>query len=157
MISSKVTKEEYAMASALLISKRSKDPNKKVGAVIVDKKDRIIAQGYNGFPKIENGNNDLFFSWEKDKKKLYVIHAEQNCINNGERNDYFDCVMYCTLFPCNKCSQAIVLAGIKEVVFLEEKEENEVYLASKKILSSSNINYRKYTITNPLLDYLYKY
>ena len=65
------------MAMANLISKRSKDPNTKVGAVIVSKYDRILSIGYNGFP---NGCSDKDFPWtrdaesEYDTKYPYVVH-----------------------------------------------------------------------------------
>ena len=36
---------------AQLVSKWSKDPSTKVGAVIVDKNRRILSVGYNGLPK----------------------------------------------------------------------------------------------------------
>ena len=42
--------DEYFMGIALISSFRSKDPNTQVGACIVDKNNKIIGIGYNGFP-----------------------------------------------------------------------------------------------------------
>ena len=42
--------DEYFMGVALLSSYRSKDPNTKVGACIVNEAKRIVGIGYNGFP-----------------------------------------------------------------------------------------------------------
>jgi deoxycytidylate deaminase len=42
--------DNYFMGVALLSSMRSKDPNTKVGACIVNQSKRIIGIGYNGLP-----------------------------------------------------------------------------------------------------------
>ena len=43
--------DEYFMGIALLSAMRSKDPSTQVGACIVNKENRIVSVGYNGFPK----------------------------------------------------------------------------------------------------------
>jgi dCMP deaminase len=40
------------MEVAILTSKRSKDPNTKVGVCISDPENRIVSAGYNGFPNL---------------------------------------------------------------------------------------------------------
>lgn len=66
--------DEYFMGIAVLSSKRSKDPKTKVGACIVDDKNRIVSVGYNGMP---NGCNDDDFCWssyyenKEESKDLY--------------------------------------------------------------------------------------
>ena len=62
------SKTNVYMAMAKLISKRSKDPNTQVGAVIVSKDDRILSVGYNGFP---NGCSDDEFPWARSAKREY--------------------------------------------------------------------------------------
>ena len=42
--------DEYFMAMAHLAAFRSKDPNTKVGACIVNPQKRVVGLGYNGFP-----------------------------------------------------------------------------------------------------------
>ena len=78
--------EEYNMLSAVLVSAKSFDPSTPVGAVISDVNGNIISLGCNKAPK---GWNEEEFPYEKKKgrKKLdskypYVIHAEQNCLDN---------------------------------------------------------------------------
>jgi len=44
------------MSLAKVSSKRSKDPNTKVGATLVNSKNRVIGLGYNGMPQ----GNDNF-------------------------------------------------------------------------------------------------
>ena len=81
--------DEYFMGVALLSAKRSKDPSTQVGACIINKDKRIIAIGYNGFPK---GCDDDVFPWGKtdsnplNTKYPYVVHAEANAILNSNSN-----------------------------------------------------------------------
>lgn len=66
--------DEYFMAVAFLVAKRSKDPVTRVGACIVDNENKIVGVGYNGMPR---GCSDDTFPWKKnsvnklDEKKLY--------------------------------------------------------------------------------------
>ena len=76
----------YFMSLAHLSAMRSKDPNTKVGAVIVDDKNRIASIGYNGMP---TGCSDYEFPWEREgdflnTKYAYVVHAELNAILREE-------------------------------------------------------------------------
>lgn len=109
--------DELYMGIAELSSKRSKDPRTQIGACIINDRKRIVSIGYNGFP---DGCSDDEFSWEREDKHDYVIHAEINAILNAERS-LRGCVLYLYsgrgYYPCSKgCAQAIIQAGIKEVV-----------------------------------------
>ena len=140
--------DSYFMSIAILTSKRSKDPKTQVGAVIVDNNNKIVSVGYNGFPNvISELDNDCEYSWKKEEKELYVVHAEENCILNGCRN-YEDCRMYCTLFPCNKCAKTIVQSGLRKLIYLDKKEDSPIYVASRKIMDNAGIDYRQYRKVN---------
>ncbi|KAL6754635.1 cytidine deaminase-like protein [Haematococcus lacustris] len=120
--------DEYFMQLALLTAQRSKDPNKQVGAVIVGQQQVILAVGYNGFPR---GCSDAALPWAKeppegitdllDTKYPYVVHAEANALLNKNAASVEGASLYVTLFPCNECAKLLIQAGIKEVVFLEDK------------------------------------
>lgn len=137
--------DSYFMGVALLSSKRSKDPNTQVGACIINQDKRIIGIGYNGFPR---GCEDDVFPWESDgsfteTKYPYVVHAEPNAILNAT-TPLKGASIYVTLFPCHECSKLIIQSGIKEIVFLEEKYNGtESDLASKKMLDSAGVQYRR--------------
>ena len=137
--------DTYFMGVALLSSYRSKDPNTKVGACIVNQQKRIIGIGYNGFPY---GCSDDEFPWERngdylDCKYPYVVHAEPNAILNSTTS-LENAILYVTLFPCNECAKLIIQAGIKEVVFLEDKyASSESIIASKRMFDAVGIKYRK--------------
>ena len=140
--------DENFMAVAKLSAMRSKDPHTQVGACIVSNDNRILSIGYNGAP---NGFNDEKFPWGREgnpleTKYLYVVHAERNAILNyrGSRKDLENSKIYVDLFPCNECAKEIIQAGIKEVVYLSDKyADTDETIASKKLLDSCNVQYRK--------------
>ena len=140
--------DEYFMAVAKLSAMRSKDPHTQVGACIVSNDNRILSIGYNGAP---NGFNDEKFPWGREgnpleTKYLCVVHAERNAILNyrGSRKDLENSKIYVDLFPCNECAKEIIQAGIKEVVYLSDKyADTDETIASKKLLDSCNVLYRK--------------
>lgn len=135
------------MGVALLSSFRSKDPNTKVGACIVNKKNRIVGIGYNGFPY---GCDDKVYPWENakdlkflDTKYPYVVHAEPNAIlNSSEPLD--GATLYVSLFPCNECAKLIIQSGIKHIVYMSDKYHNQdSFIASRKMFDSAGIDYRQ--------------
>lgn len=137
--------DEYFMGVAILSSYRSKDPNTKVGACIVNQNKRIIGIGYNGFPY---GCSDDAFPWERngdflETKYPYVVHAEPNAILNST-NNLTGSTLYVSLFPCNECMKLIIQSGIKEIVYLSDKYNGSLSdIASKKMADSAGIKYRK--------------
>lgn len=109
------------MSLAVVASKRSKDKETQVGAVVVSPDKRILGIGWNGHPK----GKDNAFTWEKygpENKHLYVCHAEANAIAHSS-SSVKGATMYVTLSPCNECAKAIVQSGIVRVVYLEKKEK----------------------------------
>ena len=114
---------EFFMGVAELAAKRSKDPNTKVGACIVNSNNIILSTGYNGMPI---GCNDDDMPWCRDgafdaSKYAYVCHAELNAILNCDGRSLKGSILYVTNFPCNECAKAIIQAGIIKVIFLEDK------------------------------------
>ena len=139
--------DEYFMGIALLSAMRSKDPNTKVGACIVDNDNKVVSIGYNGMPrKIDESK----ISWNKgeglDSKYLYVCHAEFNAILNTRTGSSLKgCTLYVTLFPCNECTKAIIQTGIKEVVYLDNKYEDQTTTkASRLMLELAGVKIRQY-------------
>jgi dCMP deaminase len=149
--------DDYFMGVALLSGLRSKDPNTQVGACIVNRENRIIGVGYNGFPA---GCDDDLFPWSREgafleTKYPYVVHAELNAILNSIKN-LKDCVIYVALFPCNECAKAIIQSGITEIVYLCDKyAETDIVKASKAMLDNAGVKYRqlKPSKENIVLDF----
>ena len=147
MEKAKINWDEYFMGIADLSALRSKDPNTKVGACIVDQDHKVVSIGYNGMPR--NCDEDQL-SWNKgeglDSKYLYVCHAEFNAILNTRNNAALKgCTLYVTLFPCNECSKAIIQTGIKEVVYADNKYKEQISTqASLKMLTLAGVKVRRY-------------
>ena len=110
--------DTYFINIAEAISKKSKDLECKVGCVIVDGRNRIVATGYNRFPSKLPENNEM---WGKSNdtyknKHSYVIHAEANAIINRVR-DIDNCTLYSTRKPCNECTKLIAQMKISRIVY----------------------------------------
>jgi dCMP deaminase len=145
-----ITWDEYFMGIAILSTYRSKDPNTQVGACIVSSDNRILSLGYNGSPR---GIDDDNMPWERvgdfmDTKYAYVCHSELNAIINY-RGNLENTKLYVTLFPCNECAKVIVQAGIKEIIYLDDKyKDTDSTKVSKRILDEAGVKYKKYEPVN---------
>ncbi|EDV39459.2 uncharacterized protein Dana_GF25318 [Drosophila ananassae] len=145
--------DDYFMATSLLSAQRSKDPVTQVGACIVDSQNRIVAIGYNGFPR--NCSDDEF-PWTKAKKdtkdfdplkdkKMYVVHAEANAILNSNGATLTGTRLYTTLFPCNECAKLIIQSGISDILYLSDKyAEKPTYRASRRMLDAVGVGHRRH-------------
>jgi dCMP deaminase len=146
--------DDYFMNVAILSSHRSKDPDKQVGACIVNSEKKIVATGYNGFPTgcSDDAKDDSGKKWwSKELKNKYVCHAEANAIMNTT-TPIKGCILYCTLFPCNKCTQLLIQGGISEIKYMDTKDQTiEPYKSSVEMLNVVGIKYDKYTPRRPWL------
>jgi len=105
--------DERFMALARHVAMWSKDPSMKVGAVIVDRKRRVIAMGYNGFPRGVEDSSERYN--ERATKYAHVVHAELNAVLNA-LGPVEGCTLYTTFEPCTGCAKAIIQSGITRVV-----------------------------------------
>ena len=135
--------DEYFMGVSLLASMRSKDPSTQVGACIVSDENKIMAVGYNGFPR---GCSDDEFPWERsaensnDTKYPFVCHAELNAILNAGGQNLTGARIFVALFPCNECAKAIIQSGIKEVIYISDKyADTPATKASKMMFNAAGV------------------
>lgn len=143
--------DDYFLAVAFLSAQRSKDPNTQVGACVVDADNHIVGVGYNGFPR---GISDDALPWaravpeggsELDTKYPFVCHAEMNAILNLNTGSAKGCRIFVALFPCNKCAQLIIQAGIVEVVFVADKyHDRPDFIASRRMLDLAGVPCRQH-------------
>ena len=142
--------DEYFIGVAKLSARRSKDPNTQVGACIVSEDNKILSMGYNGFPR---GCSDEDFPWGKEceftdpynAKYLYSTHSELNAILNYRGGSLEGSKIYVTLFPCNECAKAIIQAGIKTIIYEEDKYASSPSVrASKRMLYAAGVRYYEY-------------
>lgn len=139
---------EYFMSVAESSAKLSRDPNTKVGAVIVNNK-RIKSTGFNGAPR--NFPDELVPLHKEgtkliDQKNTYMCHAELNAVLNYDGNimDLNDADIYVTVSPCSRCACMLAQVGIKRVIYKEKYHRTEETEAAEYILKNSNIKYIKY-------------
>lgn len=96
------------------VSKWSKDPNTKVGAVIADEDNRIISLGFNGFPR---GVSDSLERLEdKTVKNKMVLHAEHNAISFANMYLSGASIYVYELLPCPMCTANIIQHDISHVI-----------------------------------------
>ena len=142
--------DEYFMGVAELSARRSKDPSTQVGACIVSEDNKILSMGYNGFPK---GCSDDVFPWTKirveedpyNAKYFYTTHAELNAILNSRGGSLEGSTIFVTLFPCNECAKALIQAGVKTMIYREDKyADTAAVRASKRMLDAAGVRYYQY-------------
>ncbi|TAG27611.1 MAG: dCMP deaminase [Verrucomicrobia bacterium] len=107
--------DDYFMATAVLLSTRSPCERLHVGCVIVsagDRKNRLIAAGYNGYLP-----GTPHTSRVREGHEQATVHAEQNAIADAARrgSSVEGCTAYVTHFPCINCAKILAAAGIAEV------------------------------------------
>ncbi|MBK7804305.1 MAG: dCMP deaminase family protein [Chloracidobacterium sp.] len=102
---------------ALHVAEWSKDPSTRVGAVIVDNKQRVISMGYNGPPR---GVSDHYVT--REDKLFKTIHAEENAVLFAKQ-DLTGATAYVTHPPCANCAAKLVQSGVTRVVFPAPSED----------------------------------
>lgn len=99
------------------ISSWSKDESTKVGAVLVDSKNRIVSLGFNGPPR---GVTDRYH--DREQKLMKTLHAEDNALSFANKSTE-GCTAYITHPPCANCAARLIQHGIVRVVYPEPSAE----------------------------------
>jgi dCMP deaminase len=112
--------DEYFMATAKLIASRSNCERLNVGCIIVsagDRKNRLIAAGYNGFLP-----GTPHVSRLRDNHEQATVHAEQNAIADAARrgSSMDGCTAYVTHYPCVHCAKILAASGIAEIKYHDD-------------------------------------
>lgn len=133
----------YFFNIALVVASQSKDPSTKVGAVIVDSNKRIIATGYNGFPR--GYNDDYRLYQDRSFKYPHICHAEANAICQAASTgvSLMESSIFITLNPCIECAKLLIQSGIKSVHYLTTITSRE---KEKEFLNDPQSNWRKFKI-----------
>lgn len=133
--------DERFMMMAEMVASWSKDPARKVGAVIVTFERVVLGVGYNGFPRHVRDTAERL---ENETMKLrLVVHAETNAILNSNTTQLEATTMYCTSYPCSECAKLIAQKGIGSIVCPPPKATGkwaEDAVFSRLILSEASVN-----------------
>ena len=120
----RISKDQYFMEIAEIVSKRSTCIKRKVGAVLVQD-NHIVSTGYNGAPSGLKHCLDIGCLRQKLKipsghrhELCRGLHAEQNAIIQASLHGVSvrGGIMYVTNQPCIICAKMLINAGIKEII-----------------------------------------
>ena len=129
------------------ISGWSKDPSTKVGCVVVGEDREIRSTGFNGFPR--GIADDAARLEDREQKYPLICHAEENAIMHAARIGLYlkGCTAYVTWPPCTRCARSLIQAGVVEVVYPEEIEVPERWMAdfdmSTNMMGEAGLNIRQ--------------
>ena len=117
--------DEYALSIAETVSRKSKDPWRKVGACILRDDHSVASVGYNGYPA------GMREDWScRDKRRSFVVHAEQNALRYiGPGEGVLAAV---TTLPCNDCLKVLKSYGIRKIVYKESYDYDSSTLTLAK-------------------------
>ena len=142
------------LAIASVMSSMSLCDGSRVGAVITDCNNRIVATGYNGPPSSFDHKGLSCSSWckrqqnrnDKTRSSSYgfdcpSIHAEANAFMFADRRDYDKGNLYVTSICCQDCAKLIANSGVKKVTCaVKEEDLDRTPKASVLFLLSNNID-----------------
>jgi dCMP deaminase len=146
----RISKDNYFMQLAEVVSKRSTCLKRNVGAVLV-KDAHIISTGYNGAPSGFKHctpescvRSDLKSG---DRPELCRgVHAEINCIIQAAIHGTSikgNTTLYSTTFPCMNCLKLIINSGVKRLVYKDDYNmKNKI---KQDLLKESDLVIQKYT------------
>lgn len=101
------------MRMALQVAEASKDPDEKVGCILVSPDKRQLAYGFNGFPQGVPDKEEWLTN--KEVKNKLMVHAELNALLNCHtRPEGWS--LYVTKPPCLHCALTILNSGISSVI-----------------------------------------
>jgi dCMP deaminase len=116
----------YFLAMARLVASRSTCSRRAVGCVLVDRRNRVLATGYNGPPAgaphcdaapCHAGGAPPASGTGLDLCR--AVHAEVNAVTSCRDVDAV-AAAYCTTRPCPSCAKVIVNTACAVVYYVEE-------------------------------------
>ena len=128
---------EYFKEICMVTAKRSPCHRLQVGCILVVD-NRIVSQGYNGFLPGCPHNSIV-----RNNHEQATVHAEQNalcdCAKRGVSCD--GSTAYITHYPCLICTRLLLAAGIKEIFYINDYNNDVLVevLCKQKNVAINNI------------------
>jgi dCMP deaminase len=135
--------DDYFMAIAAEVARRSTCLRRQVGAVLVVEK-RILATGYNGAPSgvphcLETGclRQQMAVPSGERHELCRGLHAEQNAMIQAAKHGVriAGATLYTTHRPCSLCAKMAINAGIERIVCREDYPDD----LGRALLASSGV------------------
>jgi dCMP deaminase len=135
-------KDGYFLQIANTVATRATCPRRKVGCVLVDSKQHIVATGYNGVPSGFTHCTDIPCEGAECPSGTGLdlceaIHAEVNAFLQLRSDD--ELTAYVTIMPCFPCAKMMANSNIKRLVAAEEYVHNQSIEMLQKADISINI------------------
>jgi dCMP deaminase len=146
--------DQYFIEMAYQVATRSKDPDSKIGAVIVTPDHQLLTTGYNGLPR--GLDDEIPERLKRPLKYQWIEHAERNAIYNAGRigTQLMGGIIYVPAAPCMDCARGLQGVGIIEVVThklwedraesLWSKDWKESITLARELFFECGINLRSY-------------
>jgi len=112
------TIKEYYIGLALQAASRAGCPKRKVGAIITNKRNRVLSIGYNSPPRDLPTCLEVPCGGELPEYDCIAAHAEIAAITNCAKLDDAHNI-YISCSPCISCTQAIMATQIQNLYFAE--------------------------------------
>lgn len=138
---------QYFMNLARLAAERSTCDRANVGAIIVNKENRIVATGYNGSVGRKTPHCNEVGHAMRDDHCIATQHAELNCISYCAKEGIpvRDSVIYVTHFPCLNCTKAIIQSGITKIYYGEGYRMDDFAI---ELLTVNDIPFEQIPVTS---------
>ena len=116
--------DSYFIQLIKITATRSSCKKLKVGCMLV-KDNRIISQGYNGHIAGCSHKSCL-----RNGHEVATVHAEQNAIADCAKRGVScnNCKAYITHFPCLDCTKIMLSAGIKQIIYVNDYNNDDLVI-----------------------------
>ena len=119
---SRLDADHYFLSIAQLVAKRSTCRRRRVGCVLVDTQNHIVATGYNGVPSGFTHCLDVPCEGASspsgtDLEKCLAVHAEVNAFLHLTSEDTL--TAYLSTTPCFTCAKMICNSKVRRIVATE--------------------------------------
>ena len=122
--------DEYFLTMAILASMRGTCSRRRVGCILTNSANHVLATGYNGVASGQAHCSDspcpgAMAETGKDLDECYAIHAEQNALLQcRDTREVYTC--YTTVATCVTCTKLLLNTGAKRIVFLESYGQSNI-------------------------------
>lgn len=120
----RISKDAYFMGVAHIVSLRSTCVRRRVGCVLVDRFNHIMATGHNGVPRnvahcIDDPCRGANLPSGEGLDKCIAVHAEANALLQCRDIMQIE-KAYCTSKPCIHCMKMFMNTAVQQVVYDED-------------------------------------
>ena len=134
----RINVDTYFLQMAKLVGERSTCRRRKVGCVLVDSDNHVVATGYNGVPThfdhcIEVPCEGASSPSGEFLEKCLAVHAEQNAFLQLRSNDTL--TAYLTISQCITCAKMFANSKVKRIVATRPYVQS----LATEIINKSNI------------------